>query len=87
MTYYVRLLGTKRDTFVEFEFAIDDPELAVELVMPFDEFMEFCQRYEVTFLEPDGKAATAFEKLSWHKGAPDVNVLMANRNPTHGRSR
>lgn len=86
MTHFVRLLGTKRDEFVEFEFAIDDPELSVELVMPFDEFMEFCGRYSVSFLEPDPGAAAAFEKLSWKKGSPDAGVLKARRSTTHGRT-
>ncbi len=70
--FFVRLLGTKRDTFVEFEFAIDDPELSVELVMPFEEFMRFCSRYEVQFLEPTPQAAIAFEQLSWRHGAVDL---------------
>lgn len=90
MKYFVRLLGTKRDTFVEFEFAIDDPELAVELVMPFGEFMEFCRRYGVEFLEPTPPAATAFEKLCWKNGDPDASVLMGRLNESttiDGRSR
>lgn len=87
MTYYVRLLGTRRDTFVEFEFAIDDPELSVELVMPFEEFMQFCRRYDVEFLEPEPKAAAAFEKLCWKNGSPEASVLKARLTTIDGRSR
>lgn len=83
-TYYVRLLGTKRDTFIEFEFAIDDPELAVELVMPFEEFTSFCTRYDVTFLEPDPKAALAFEQLTWRHGEPALERIAADASKTGG---
>ena len=87
MTRYVRLLGTRRDAYVEFEFSLGDPDLAVELVLPFDEFMTFCRRYEVTFLEPDPSGAAAFERLSWHRGAPDTDILKAHRRTTRGSTR
>ena len=41
---FVRVTGTRAARFVEFEFAIGDPELAVELVLQFDQFREFCTR-------------------------------------------
>ncbi len=37
----VRVLGTRLGRYVEFEFAVDE-DLAVELVMPFAAFDEFC---------------------------------------------
>jgi len=44
----VRILGTRLGRYIEFEFAMDD-DLAVELVMPFAAFDEFCaaQKAEV----------------------------------------
>ena len=79
--FFVRLLGTKRESFVEFEFAIGDSELSVELVMPFGPFMEFCKRYRVQFLEPSPEAAVAFDQLSCRYGSPDLEV------PTSGHHR
>jgi Phenol hydroxylase subunit len=38
------LVRTFSGTFVEFEFALGDPMLALEMVMPTKEFQEFCRR-------------------------------------------
>ena len=52
-TYYVRVLGTRLNRFVEFEFAINDPEqLMVELIMPFQAFDELCKKYNAVLLSP-----------------------------------
>jgi hypothetical protein len=40
------------DGFIEFEFAIGDPELAVELMLPESAFHEFCLANEVIVLDP-----------------------------------
>jgi hypothetical protein len=77
---FVRLLGVRRDTFVEFEFSIEDPsQLSVELVMPFEAFVGFCQRYSVELLEPSADAAAAFERLAWRHGSPGVLERLASR--------
>lgn len=83
--YFVRLLGTKRSEFVEFAFSIGDPDLAVELVLPFEEFLEFCRKYDVDFLEPEPHAATAFEQLSWRRGEPELVRELAATPKTQRR--
>lgn len=40
---FVRLRRVRADGFVEFDFAIGEPELSVELVMPVAAFNEFCR--------------------------------------------
>jgi phenol/toluene 2-monooxygenase (NADH) P0/A0 len=40
---FVRLTQVRADGFVEFEFAIGDPELAVELILPADAYRDFCR--------------------------------------------
>jgi Phenol hydroxylase subunit len=49
---YVRLLQVRADGFVEFEFAIGEPELAVELILPADAYREFCRSNGVIELTP-----------------------------------
>lgn len=49
---YVRVCARRDDGFVEFEFAIGDPELCVELILPSEGFHEFCLANEVIVLEP-----------------------------------
>lgn len=49
---YVRVCQQRPDGFVEFEFSIGDPALAVELMLPEAAFHEFCLTNEVIVLEP-----------------------------------
>jgi phenol/toluene 2-monooxygenase (NADH) P0/A0 len=47
---FVRVTG-RRGPFVELEFAIGDPELHVDLVLPAEVFAEFCRANAVEMLE------------------------------------
>lgn len=49
---FVRVVELRKDGFVEFEFAIGEPELFVEMILPAAAFDEFCAMNGVTFLEP-----------------------------------
>ena len=59
----VRVTGVRRSRFVEFDFAIDD-DLVVELVLPYREFVAFCEEHEVRILPAEGEAALAFMQLA-----------------------
>lgn len=48
---YVRVCNERPDGFVEFEFAIGDPELCIELMLPVGAFHEFCLANDVIVLE------------------------------------
>lgn len=48
---FVRVNNLRADGFVEFDFAIGEPELFVELILPADIFDEFCAANKVTFLD------------------------------------
>ena len=52
--HYVRVCAQRPDGFIEFEFAIGDPALCVELMLPEAAFHEFCLANEVIVLEPLG---------------------------------
>lgn len=47
---FVRLRQVRADGFVEFEFAIGEPALAVDLIMPAAAYREFCRDNHVTVL-------------------------------------
>ncbi|PKO31620.1 MAG: phenol hydroxylase [Betaproteobacteria bacterium HGW-Betaproteobacteria-7] len=49
---YVRVCKRRPDGFIEFAFAIGDPALAVELMLPEAAFHEFCLANEVIVLDP-----------------------------------
>jgi phenol hydroxylase P0 protein len=69
---YVRVTGTRDERFVEFEFAIGDPELAVELVLQFDQFRRFCATHRVIHLSADEGARVDFERMKWRYGVPGI---------------
>ena len=48
---FVRVIETRDNGMVEFEFAIGEPELFVELLLPGPAFSEFCAANQVTHLE------------------------------------
>jgi phenol hydroxylase P0 protein len=50
---FVRVMRTLHNGLVEFEFAIGDPDVAVELVMPQAAFDEFCAANQVELLTND----------------------------------
>ena len=54
---FVRLIERRLDGFVEFEFAIGDPELFAEMLLPSDAYESFCQSNHVVFLDPREEAA------------------------------
>lgn len=66
----VRVLGTRRDLFVEFEYIAGDPMLCVELVMPYPAFKQFCFVNDAAFLEPDADVFEDFRKLCFRFGDP-----------------
>lgn len=49
---FVRLSGERPNGFVEFEFAIGEPEIFVEMILPRVAFAEFCATNRVEMLPP-----------------------------------
>ena len=49
---FVRVIETRQDGMVSFQFAIGEPALFVELMMPAAAFNEFCEVNRVAMLEP-----------------------------------
>ncbi|MDD2990821.1 MAG: phenol hydroxylase subunit [Zoogloea sp.] len=49
---FVRLSGERPNGFVEFEFAIGEPEIFVEMILGRDAFTEFCTTNRVEMLPP-----------------------------------
>ena len=49
---FVRVCREREAGFVEFEFAIGDPALCVELMLPAAAFADFCRANDVAMLDP-----------------------------------
>lgn len=80
---FVRVLGTRHDRFVEFEFTVNDRDLTIELVMPFAAFREFCETNRCEVAAADGDAQVALERLAWRAGHPGLYRRPAD--PPDGR--
>lgn len=70
---FVRVMRTLPSGLIEFEFAIGDPDVAVELVMPKAAFDEFCANNQVEFISSvatkpvDTESATADFQWNLHQ--------------------
>jgi phenol/toluene 2-monooxygenase (NADH) P0/A0 len=62
---YVRLTQVRADGFVEFEFAIGDPELAVDLILPADAYRDFCRDNHAVLISPLQGTAIDRARLRW----------------------
>ena len=49
---FVRVCGTRTGVFIEFEFAIGEPEVFVEMLLSPAAFTEFCATNQVEMLPP-----------------------------------
>lgn len=62
---FVRVIEKRENGMVEFEFAIGEPELFVELLLPGHAFAEFCSANAVTVLDgpspPTGAEASEWD--------------------------
>lgn len=75
---YVRVTNILHEKYVEFEFAIDDPTIHVELVLPFEFFKKFCKQNNAVHLTPEQEAAVEYDKLKWRFGTPGFDDTEQN---------
>ncbi len=73
---YIRVRSKEGARFVEFDFAIGDPSLFVELVMPQGVFDEFCQKNHVVTMSDEQMQAVDEEMEKWRYG--EETLMAAN---------
>ena len=91
---YVRVCERRADGFVEFEFAIGDPALCVELMLKEDDFHTFCLANDVIVLGDadagQGDWAARLNRASLHNGeesgevSGEENEAPTTKGHTHG---
>lgn len=69
---YVRLRELRADGYVRFDFAIGDPELAVELLLPLAGYQAFCREAGVICLSDEQASAVDRARSKWRYGLPGV---------------
>ena len=65
---YARIRRVVDDKFIEFDFAIGDPSLYVELVLPKDAFDTFCSHNKVVMMTEEQAAAVDADMAKWRYG-------------------
>lgn len=67
---YVRFRELRPDGYVLFDFAIGDPELSVELLLPLAAYQDFCRRNATIGLSREQVASIDFQASKWRHGEP-----------------
>ena len=70
---YVRVRRVEKDKFVEFDFAIGDPSLYVELILPPEAFEQFCHHNRVEMMSDDQAQAVDQDMEKWRYGFDLLN--------------
>ena len=65
---FVRVRQRIDDRFVEFDFAIGEPSLYVELVLPKAAFEAFCQHNRVTMMTDEQAEQVDADMIKWRYG-------------------
>ncbi len=73
LTRYVRVRRVLNDKFVEFDFAIDDPSLYVEMILPKAAFAAFCQHNKVVMMTEEQAAEVDADMEKWRYGKDHSN--------------
>ena len=68
LTRYVRVRQVVDDKFIEFDFAIGDPSLYVELVLPKEAFETFCRHNEVVMMTDEQARSVDEDMEKWRYG-------------------
>lgn len=68
--HFVRVTG-RRSRFVEFDYAIGSPDLAVELIMPEDMFVVFCERVKARVIDAGQGQDLDRERAAWRRKVTD----------------
>lgn len=78
LTMYVRVRSQSGARFVEFDFAIGDPSLFVELVLPPSAFEAFCAKNNVVYMTEEQMIANDEEAEKWRYG--EDTLMSRNHN-------
>jgi len=70
---YVRITGVRDNRLIEFDFAIGEPEMYIELILPFPAFEEFCAHNKVCHMTAEESAQVDYDRMKWRYGKPGIN--------------
>ena len=68
-------MNVRDDKYIEFDFSIEDPEVFVELILPFEMFQTFCEKNQVKYLESTKVIEEKYKQQIWRMGHSRKNVF------------
>lgn len=71
---YIRITGDRNAKFVAFDFAIHDPSLFVELVLPKEAFEKFCVIHQVVEMDAEQQAFNDAQAQKWRYGIEETLI-------------
>ncbi len=86
MQKYIRVRSQPGDRFVEFDFAIGDPALFVELVMPPTAFEHFCRTQGTVAMTSAQTAEVDAQMEKWRYGEGTLVAQNQNRSANNNKS-
>lgn len=80
LTKYIRVTGDRNAKFVEFDFAIHDPTLFVELILPQQAFQHFCEINHVVEMTGAQQAWNDAQEDKWRYGVEPTILSQAHEH-------
>ncbi|EPF73557.1 phenol hydroxylase subunit [Acinetobacter rudis] len=80
LTKFIRITGDRNAAFVEFDFAIHDPTLFVELVLPQQAFQHFCEINQVVEMTEEQQAWNDAQEDKWRYGTEPTVLSPARQH-------
>ncbi len=65
---FVQIIKIRDDGFVEFNFAVGEAVMNVELLLPYKAFIEFCQNNRVSFFTKEQDKELLLDNENWKYG-------------------
>lgn len=65
---FVQIIELRNDGFVEFNFAVGEAVINVELLLPYKAFIEFCQNNRVSFFTKEQENEILIDDKNWKYG-------------------
>lgn len=65
---FVQIINIRDDGFVEFNFAVGEAVMNVELLLPYKAFIEFCQNNRVSFFTKEQEDELLIDNQNWKYG-------------------
>lgn len=68
---FIKIEKIKSNGFVEFLFAIDEVTMNVEMILPYKEFIIFCERNRVSFVSEEQEEEMKEDEILWQYGTEE----------------